>query len=151
MSHVAEVNMRIMDLDALSVACEELGLVFKAEQKTHKWYGRWMNDYNAPEAAVSKGRDPKTFGRCEHAIEVKGKPDAYGIGVVPASDGVGYDLVYDNWQGGHGLEAVAGSGLCTLKQSYAAQVSMRQLARQGFSVSRQCNERGEMQVVAIKR
>jgi len=130
MSHVAEVKMKVLDLDALSAACDAIGLQFKAGQRTYKWFGRWMNDYSGNRAAVTRGHDPKNFGKCDHAIEVRNNPSAYGIGLVPALDGIGYDMLYDNWQQGHGLEEVAGSNLDRLNNEYQAQVGTRALARE---------------------
>lgn len=152
MSHVAAIDLKISDLDALSGACEALGLEFKPNQKTYKWFGRWVGDYRGGNAAVDNGIDPNQFGKSEHAIEVKGNPNAYGIGLVPARDGSPtFELVYDNWSGGYGLEEKAGKDLNRLRQEYAAQVSMRQLARQGYQVSRTQTSAGEVQVLAFKR
>lgn len=150
MSHVAEVKMRIMDLDALAQAAAACGLEFKQDQTEYRWYGRFVGDYNAADAAANT-RDPRLFGKCDHAVVVPGDSKAYGVGVVPATDGYGYDLVYDNWQGGYGLEEKAGRGLSKLKQEYAAAAAERQLARQGYETQRTTNARGELQVLGYRR
>lgn len=152
MSHVAEVRMRVLDLDALEAACEALGLVLRRGQRTYRWYGRFLNDWSdRARAAALRGHDPSTFGHCHHAIEVANDPQAYGIGVVPALDGVGYDLLYDAWKGGYGLEAVAGPGLSRLVDEYAAQVAIRALMRKGYAVQRTVDAQGRTQVVGYRR
>jgi hypothetical protein len=100
MSHVAMVSIEIKDLDALKVAAEECGLEFRENQKTYKWYGKWMNDYSGDDAAYKAGLDPKDYGKCAHAIGVPNNNRAYEIGVIDKGEGK-YGLVWDFWQGGH--------------------------------------------------
>ena len=72
MSHVATVAPVIKNLDALERACEELGLVLKRGQRTHKWYGTWVQDYNAEDAAyrICKERFEQ-FGTAGHAPRIR--------------------------------------------------------------------------------
>lgn len=105
MSHVEEVEIECHDLDALKVAVERCGGEFMMNQKTHAWWGTFVGDsYGMRNSAVDArdglaGRDPKTFGKCLHAIRMAGKPGKNGsqgpweIGVVQARSGVGYSLV----------------------------------------------------------
>lgn len=120
MSHVTEVKMKIADLDALKEACHELGLEFMEGQKTHKWYGRFVGDTTPPQ-----GRDPKDYGKCEHAIRLQNaRSSDYEIGLVPALDGNGYDLMVDSWQQGRLMGAVGGHDMGKLRQEYAAAVAL---------------------------
>ena len=151
MSHVAEVNLKIFDLEALAQASRNVGLEFKAGQTSYRWYGNWQNDYHAADAAARRGHDPRLFGKSEHAIVVPNNDRAYGIGVVPALDGVGYSMVYDNWQGGYGLEGVAGRGLERLKQEYAAEVSVRRLTADGYAITRHVDELGQIVIQGVSR
>lgn len=135
MSHVVTGDLDIKDLEALKTACAEVGLEFREHQRTFKWYGKWMNDYNAQDAAVTQGYNPEDFGKCEHAIGVPGKPSAYEIGLVKNREGSGYQLLYDNWQGGHGLEAVAGKGLNKFKQAYVLNAAEKQARKTNGYIS----------------
>lgn len=151
MSHVADVDLKITDLDACEAACDALGLELVRGAKSYKWYGQWVNDYNDSErAAAMKGHDPRLFGQCVHKIRVKGAhSDTYEVGLVPRLDGgPGFDAVYDNWQGGYGLERVAGDGLAKLKQEYGAQVATRHLMSMGYQISRYFDEATRRTVVA---
>lgn len=158
MSHVADVELQITDLEALDAACQRLGLDLRRGQRTHAWWGRFLNDWSdASRAAVHKGRDPKTFGKCDHAIGVKGATPRNGgggnweIGLVKRADGKGYDAVYDAYAGGGGLEKVAGKDLRQLKQEYGAEVAMRKLKAQRYNVRREINALGQVVVTATRR
>lgn len=132
MSHVAVVKVEINDLNSLEKACENLGLELRRDQKTFKWFGRWVNDYHAQDAAYRQ-IDPKTFGKCEHAIGVKGNKNAYEIGVLKNKTGRGYTMIYDNWQGGYGLEKAAGRGLTQLASAYTQEVTKKHMLMQGYT------------------
>ena len=112
MSHVAKIDVVIKDLEALQAACEALGLEFVQGQKTFKWYGRWVNDYSAEDAAYHSGIKPEDYGKCEHAIRIPGNSSAYEIGVVRNPNGEGYSLVYDFYNGGFGMSDKVGGKKC---------------------------------------
>jgi hypothetical protein len=134
MSHVAKINLQITNLDALAKACARLGLELVRGQKTYKWYGRSVGDYRRADAVAAPD------GKCEHAIRVKGNPQAYEIGLVKRADGkAGYELVWDHWAGGYGLceKVMYGKGQPNankLKDWYAAEVTRQSMSRQGFQV-----------------
>lgn len=138
MSHVAAVECAVTDLDVLRVAGERLGLEFAEGQRTHKWYGTWLNDWHSPRAASNKGVDPKTFGTCDHALRIKGaQPGArYEIGVTAQDNGT-YRLVYDNYGQGHELERLAGVDLVNLRNEVAAETTERFAASRGYRVERE--------------
>lgn len=149
MSHVAHVDLHVKDLACLEMACKRLGLTIE-KGSYYRWYGRWMNDYHAQEAAASQGFDPKQFGKNAQYV-IKGEGCEYDVGVVPRIDGKpGFSLLYDNYQRGRGLEAIIGKGACTLKQSYAVEVSKRQMIIQGFQVSERKNANGTISIHAVK-
>jgi len=137
MSHVADVQLQVLDLEALKAEVKAAGCEWLEGQTTHRWYGRFLNDWNSDLAAVNR-RDPETFGKCLHAIRIPGVN--YEIGVVQHSSGKGYDLVYDNFgsSGSHDGQRIeqkfGGAGLPALKQGYARQVAKRELARKGYRV-----------------
>lgn len=143
MSHIADVQMQIKDLDALRSAVEALGGKLVLGQKTHRWFGKFLNDWNSERAAVNR-RDSNTFGTCEHAITFKGID--YEIGVV--KDGESYELIYDTYGGA--LEQKLGVGLPKLKQGYGVEVTKRQLSRQGYRVTTISNPNGTISVKAVR-
>jgi hypothetical protein len=150
MSHVAVVKMnRIRSLDSLKAACARIGLVFQEGQQTYKWFGKWMNDYDGENAAYRAAKmDPKLYGKCDHAISVKGKKDAYEIGVVKAKDGDGYELVWDDWNGGYGLIAAAGTNCAKLADAYGLEEARAELYEMGAVEIKEEVVEGQVELVA---
>lgn len=133
MSHVTTINTEIKDLNALSKACEELGLELVMNQRTYKWFGQFMGDAPLPE-----GFTRKELGKCEHAIRVKGaKRDTYEVGLVKRRDGrEGFTLLFDYWNDGFGLMPKIGEGAKTLTREYTLQTAMTKMRQKGFNVVR---------------
>ena len=148
MSHVASVEIEIKDFEALKAACKTLGLEFRKGQKTFKWYGQWVGDYSGNDAAYKNGIDPKDYGKCEHAIGIPGNTQAYEIGVIQ-KDGK-YSLIYDFWQGGYGIEKVAGKGCKNLINQYAKEVAISKVKKLGYTVTEKTNADGEIEIEATK-
>jgi len=142
MSHVEGVEFECSDLDALKVAVERRGGEFMQGQTTHAWWGRFMNDSSGMKnSAADQGFDPKTFGTCEHAIRVAGVPGRMGpsgpweVGVVRR--GEGYALVFDNIGApGKALEQAFGRHCGVLLDEMAAELSIREMLRDGYRVNR---------------
>lgn len=154
MSHITTIDLQVKDLDAMRKACERLGLELVEGQKKFKWYGRFVGDTTPP-----KGIDAKDYGKCEHAIRVKGNPSAYEIGLVKRTDGKGYTLCVDTWRGGFGLrdyvsydtsaKTLDNFGVDKLKDWYAAEVAQKQMRKQGFRVNARQLDR-KVQVLCSK-
>lgn len=123
MSHMVEVKLRIKDLSALRAACNELGFEFIENQKTYKWFGRWVGDSPMPE-----GMTKADLGKCDHAIKVPGS--TYEVGLRKQADG-SFTLAYDWWNSG-GLKDKLGQNAGPLVQSYAKHKAVRELRRKGF-------------------
>lgn len=139
MSHVSALETRVNDLDCLDRACKELGTVeLIRNQKTYKWFGQWVQDYHGDDAAYKRGIDPKDYGKCEHAIRVKGNNQAYEVGVARNKDGE-LVLVYDFWAGGHGLQKAIGASGELLRREYALQCGIKTMLKKGLKVSREIN------------
>jgi hypothetical protein len=129
MSHISLIALKVRDLEALDAACRRLGeLELVRGQKTYRWYGRMVGDYPLPE-----GMTPADLGRCDHAIRLKDKPNAYEIGLVRRSDH--YALLWDFWNGGYGLEAKVGANCARLKQAYAVELTRKQARSRGYSLT----------------
>ena len=105
MSHVKDLDVEVADLDALEAECEALGCKLIRGQTSFRWYGNWVNDYSAKDAAMHRF-NPADFGRCEHAIVVPGAQ--YDVGVCRDRAGK-LRLIYDAWQQGRGIEAHLGA------------------------------------------
>lgn len=158
MSHVTSINLVVKDLDSLEKACDELGLELQRGKRTYAWWGQFMNDSNA-----YGGHDPKTFGRGEHAIKVKGDRPQNGsmgpweIGVVKALDNKeGFELLYDQFGGaGARLTEKVGPAANKLRQQYAAAVAeknaLAKLSRHGYRASRETLPTGALRLRLRKR
>lgn len=148
MSHVADVGLVFEDLDCAEQAAIAHGGVLVRGQQTFKWFGAFYGDWHdATRAAALKGRDPKTFGKCEHVIKLKdAHGDAYEIGLVRRADGRGWDALYDAWGPGQQLEHTFGKDLRNLKQEYGAQVALKRLRRQGYRLISRTTVDGKLHV-----
>ena len=115
MSHVAKIAVEINDLGALKEAAKALGLEFKENQKTYRWWGYSVGDYPLPE-----GFKASDLGKCDHALSIPNNNTAYEVGVVKRKDGKpGYELLWDFYAGGKGLTAKVGGKGEKLVQAYS--------------------------------
>lgn len=145
MSHVCEMELEIRDLESLEKACSRLGLELVKDQKEYKWYGTHVGDYPVP-----KGFTKEDLGKCDHAIRVKNNSKAYEVGVVKRKDGgPGYQLIWDFWAGGLGLQEKVGQDGGLLKQNYAAQVAKKQMLREGYRVTEKTDTSGRMLLIFV--
>lgn len=103
MSHVVATTTEIPDaqLDTLITACKQLGLEFMKDQTTYKWFGAWVNDYDAEDAAYKNGIKPEDYGKCVHAIKVPGA--SYEIGVYRHPETGNLRLIYDFFGDGRNI------------------------------------------------
>jgi hypothetical protein len=146
MSHVATVDLDVKDLDALAEACGQLGLELVRGQQSYRWYGRSVGDYPLP-----AGFTVEELGKCEHAIRIPGDAHAYEIGLVRRRDGrAGYQLLWDFFGGGYGLEAKVGAGCSKLKQQYAVAVAVKTAQRQGMRVTQSVGSNGRIILTCVK-
>ena len=150
MSHVANVEVEINDISALRSACEKLGLQFKEGQRHHRWYGKFVNAWHTPDAAVENGYDPETFGSCAHAIEVPGSE--YDIGVVENPHGTGYRLLFDAFgrEGRAIPKRLGGTGLTRLRTEYGATRATRHLQRKGYRAVRRVMTDGTVKLTGVQ-
>lgn len=148
MSHVAEIEVEITDLDALDAACRRIGtLELVRGQTKYKWWGDSVGDYPLPE-----GFTKEDLGKCDHAIRVKGNAQAYEVGVVRARNGKqGYVLHWDFYDGGYGLEKEVGENCNKLRQAYAIEVAKKAAVRQRMSVREVQQADGSVRLVCTGR
>jgi hypothetical protein len=141
------VELKVTNLEDLKAAAEICGLEFRENQKTHRWYGNWVNDYSQSNAAYRNiGVDPKNYGKCEHALAVKNNPSAYEIGVVRADDGT-YRLMYD-FYGSHGraLQNCVGNNADKLQTEYGVAAATRAARQRGNIVRRENLDNGRIKL-----
>lgn len=120
-------------LDSLKAACARLGLQFNEGKEDFKWFGRHVGDYPLPE-----GFTKEDMGKCNHSISVPGKPSAYEVGVCKARDGSGnWELLWDFWGGGYGLQKAIGDKGLDLQEEYATCHAESQLSAAGYIVTRE--------------
>ena len=133
MSHISKIEIEIKDLSTLKQACQRLNLQFLPEQKTYKWYGRWVGD-GGP---LPEGITVEDLGKCDHAIRV---PHCeYEIGVIKR--GRKYLLLWDSWRSG-GLAKALGKNAGLLKQAYAIARVHQEAKLKGYRVREKKIENG---------
>jgi len=140
MSHVVSVSVIVKSLDALEEACKACGLILRRNQTHWKWFSKWVDDYHGSNAAYKHGISPKDYGKCLHAISVPGNKQAYEIGVIQNPKGDGFVLVYDFYQGGYGLEALAGKECQELTQQYTKYATLEELKNMGITEYQQTQD-----------
>lgn len=158
MSHIAEVELEVKDLAALRAAADRLGLDLCENVTRYRW---WRDEAleraggNATAIAHVEDylrRNPHNLpngaapGECTHVLRVRGREGhAYEVGVL-AKPGGGFQLLWDFWQGGQGLEAAIGTDGNRLKQRYAVEVAKKQARRQGWRVNEVAQADGSVQL-----
>jgi hypothetical protein len=138
MSHVVSIKTELHDLDAIKATCKELGLVFKENQKTYRWYGRSVGDYPIPE-----GFTEADLGKCEHAIECPGA--TFDIGLVKR-DGA-YRMLFDFYGQPKLLKAIGGEQAQKFFQLYGTWKATLEAKKKGYSVTRTQKEDGTIRLV----
>ena len=111
MSHIQTIEVEITDLVALKNTCKRLGLEWKQDQKTFRWY-----------QAVP--------ANCDHAISVPGAN--YEIGVLKNGDRKGYTLQVDYYDRKVTEKIGQLGGL--FKQGYALEKAKLEAIKKGYSV-----------------
>ena len=145
--------MVITDLDVLRQVGAELGLEL-VEDTTYKWYGRWVKDYNADDAAYKHGISPENYGKCDGwKLRIKDNPSAYEIGLHKNPNGEGFVLVYDFYgTPGHALREKIGEKGEKIKQGYSLALAKKHLTKKGFKVvGQQTTEDGKKVRLQLQR
>lgn len=116
-------------------------------QRTWRWFGKFVGDYQGADAANLHGIDPSTYGTSEHAIRIKGDTQHYEIGVMRNPKGPGFVCCWDFW-GAHGkaLENVAGDKCRNLFREYGKKLTIKTARKMGVPV-KQTSKGGKIQLV----
>jgi len=143
MSHIAAIDIKITDLEALKAAARELGAFWVEGKKTYNWYGRSVGDY-----PLLAGMTADQLGKCDHAIALPGV--RYEIGVVKLPDGthtLAYDFYgYGGQHDGQKLLAHFGDGLTKIKQFYGLHKATIAARLRGYSTSRKLAANGDIKL-----
>jgi hypothetical protein len=139
MSHISKIELVIQSLENLKEACHKLGFEFMENQKSYRWFGRWVGDTPIPE-----GIDIKDIGKCDHAIRV---PDCeYEIGIVRRGDH--YILLWDYYQAG-GLVQKIGINAGIIKQAYTVARVQKKARLKGYRVRERKMDQGVRLVLSM--
>ena len=139
MSHISKIELAIHSLDDLKDACQKLGFEFVENQKSYKWYGRWVGDTPLPE-----DMNVEDIGKCDHAIRV---PECeYEIGIVKRNGN--YLLVWDYYHAG-GLTQKIGTNAGILKQAYTIARVKKEARRKGYRVMEKKMDQGVRMVLTV--
>lgn len=142
MSHVADVDIKITDLQAFASAVTCLGGEYLPDETSIRWYGRFLNDWNSQMAAVNRISSER-FGTTDAGV-VRFPGVEYDMGLLKNDDG-SYTPYFDSWGHGQKLAEKLGGLTCTkLKNEYAVAVATRMAARKGFRVLRTTGSKGEI-------
>lgn len=146
MSHVVSSKGLITDLDCLEAVLAKHFPRMKLirNQKTYKWYGQWVKDYHGSDAAYKNGIDPKSFGKCEHAIKLEGC--GYEIGLVKVEGKDGYTAIWDFWGEGRKLSDAMGTGAERLMVAYGQEFCQRFAESVGSTASTEIDNNEELLV-----
>lgn len=146
MSHVVAIKTEVFSLEAVKRACKVLGLTFHENQKTIRWFGRWVNDYDAADAAYRLGIQPEDYGKSDHAISVPGSD--YDVALLKNPATGGYKIYFDFW-GGHGhrlMEVMGGQSGDRFVQEYAAQAALIEAEMLGYYAERKTLADGTIEI-----
>jgi hypothetical protein len=130
MSHITKIKIQIKSLTALESAARTCGLELR-KQNTYKWYGRSVGDYPLPEGVTAD-----QLGKCDYALAIPGNSHAYEVGVMTNPDGT-FNLLWDFWQGGFGLQAAIGNDGNRLITEYTLEAAQEAAQSQGWYTERE--------------
>ena len=146
MSHVVTIDCKITDLEAFRLAVERCGGKLERAER-YRWWGSYVGDYPLPKIeGMTPGQVKAKLGRCDgYRVQVPGC--GWDVGLWRMADG-SYQMMYDFYQGGRGLErALGGRGLPKLKQAYAIVKAKRALAAKGIQARERQLADGSVQLV----
>lgn len=147
MSHVAKIKVQVKSLTALREAAKDCGCELVENVRTYKWFGKHVGDYPLPE-----GFTKEMLGKCDHVIRVKGADErCYEVGVVKSKKHDGFELLFDFWARGYGLQDAVGKDGNKLAQAYSTNVALRKLRADGWEdLTKVVNDDGYVDIVAYK-
>ncbi len=141
MSHLVAIKTEVKDLEAVALAAVELGGELVTTVKRGRWYGQWVNDYAASDAAYRQGIPTDQYGRCDAVIRFPGID--YDVMLMKNPETGGYKVYWDFYGPGAQIEAkVGGRNAERLLQLYGVNKATLEARRKGLMVSRQLKPSG---------
>lgn len=145
MSHVVSIKTILKDLDAAEATAKELGGELLRDVKNGRWFGSWVNDYDAKDAAYRLGIKPEDYGKCDAVIRFK--DCGYDIMLLKDEKLGGYRVYWDFWGEGRKLEdKVGGRDANKLVQLYGVHKATQEARKRGMSVLRQVQPNGTIRL-----
>jgi hypothetical protein len=123
MSHFTTIKTQIKDIEALRLACAELGLAVKQNAQARGYY------------------ENKIKG--DYVIKLKGP---YDIALNKQPDG-SFGITADLWEG-H-VEKEVGKGYGKLLQLYGVHKASREARKRGLSVMRKAQQNGSIKLILM--
>jgi hypothetical protein len=151
--HVVTVAVEVRDLEALDAACKRLGWQFHRGRRTHRWYGRWVDDSPLPRSMFAT--EDEYLNVCamdkearkhfmtallaapNHVLTVPGHD--YEVGVHNVGDT--YQLAFDEWHGGFTEKETH-----ALAQAYAVELTKLQALHQGLPCTEHAQQDGSIEL-----
>lgn len=166
MSHIATVDVQIRDLDALDRACQRLGLEFRRDQTTYKWWGntgpradltteqltRLIREYDKSfERPDFMSAEDWRAGNCLHAIGLPGSDHGFEIGLTKSPSGTSLTMLGDlSLLAPDFAKRVGGPTCGKLTQAYSVEVAKRAMQLKGFRVQESTLSNGNVQLTCLK-
>lgn len=146
MSHVVSIKTEIKDLDAAKLVAEELGGELLCDVKQGRWYGRWVNDYDAKDAAYKLGLKTSEYGKCDAVIRFN--DCGYDVMLLKNPETGGYRVYWDFYGEGRKLEGkLGGRDAHKLVQLYGVHKATLEARKKGYAVTRQVQPNGAIRLV----
>ena len=129
MSHLATVKSQLKSIEAIRMACHELGVVLR-------------------EGGRARYFDGQQSDKCDYTIELPKPHDRYSVGLKRQPDGT-YSLVADDMVAGWDTKLGRNYGL--FKQQVAFATLRLEAQRKGLRLTREMQPNGTMRVIMTGR
>lgn len=150
MSHVVSIATELKDLAAVAAAVLELGGELFTGVKRGRWFGQWVNDYGAVDAAYRLGIRTEDYGKCDAVIRFK--DCGYDVMLLKNPKTGGYRIYWDFYGEGHKLDAhMGGRDARKLLQLYGVHKATLDAKKRGLTVVRSVKPNGVIKLSMFGR
>jgi hypothetical protein len=99
---------------------------------------------------LPEGYTEEDLGHCTYAMGLPNNDKAYEVGVVERKDGKGWDMCWDFYQKGYGLQDAIGEDGTNLKTGYTKTLTINEARKNGFRVKERRNEHNQVELTLFK-